>query len=165
MQNTEGFVIRDAVESDVPRIMELINELAEYEKLTHELVATEDSLREMLFGDRPAAEAMMAECDGKPAGYAIFFSNCSTFLGRAGIYLEDVYVRPHLRGKGIGKAMLVRLAQIATQRKCGRLEWSVLNWNTPAIEFYKSIGAKPLDEWTMFRLTGESLHTLARSEP
>lgn len=156
-------IIRKAERAAVPLILELIRALAEYEKLLHECHATEDALAEHLFGARPYAEALIAETDGKPAGFALYFHNYSTFLAKPGIYLEDLFVRPEQRGKGIGKALLVRLAQLAVERDCGRLEWAVLNWNEPAIRFYKSLGAKPMDEWTVNRVTGAALDTLARA--
>ena len=153
--------IRTSTEADVPLILSLIKELAEYERLTHEVSATEDLLRESLFGERQVAEALLGYHEGDPAGFALFFHNCSTFLGRLGIYLEDLYVKPELRGRGVGRAMLVYLAKLARERNCGRLEWSVLNWNEPAIRLYRGIGAVPMDEWTVYRLTGESLEGLA----
>lgn len=153
--------IRTATEADVPLILSLIKELAEYERLAHEVSATEDLLRESLFGERQVAEALLGYHEGDPAGFALFFHNFSTFLGRSGIYLEDLYVKPELRGRGVGRAMLVYLAKLARERKCGRLEWSVLNWNEPAIRLYRGIGALPMDGWTVYRLTGESLEGLA----
>jgi GNAT superfamily N-acetyltransferase len=153
--------IASATKADVPLILSLIKELAEYEKLAHEVVATEDILKETLFGSRPYAEVVIAAYDQQPVGYALFFHSFSTFVGRPGLYLEDVYVRPSMRGKGIGKAMLVYLARLAVERKCGRFEWSVLNWNEPSIGFYRSLGAVPMDEWTVYRLAGESLQRLA----
>lgn len=155
--------IRPAVEADVPLILRYIEELAVYEKLRHEVAATETALREHLFCDKPYAEVLLAEYQGDPAGFALYFHNFSTFLAKPGVYLEDLYVPEHYRGKGIGKALLVRLAQIAKERRCGRLEWWVLDWNEPAIRFYKSIGAEPMSDWTVFRLTGEALENLARS--
>lgn len=153
--------VRAAVESDVPVVLSLIRELAEYEKLAHECVATEESIRNLLFGTGAVAEALVGEYDGEPVGFALFFHNCSTFLGRRGIYLEDLYVRPALRGLGLGKAMLLHIVRLAEGRGCGRVEWSVLDWNQPAIDFYKSLGAEPLDEWTTFRLTRQSIEKLA----
>ena len=152
-----------ATRSDVPLILALIKELAEYERLAHEVVATEELLTETLFGDRPYAEVIIAYYDNKPVGYALYFHSYSTFLGRPGLYLEDLYVRPSLRGRGIGKALLGTLARIAIERKCGRLEWAVLNWNESAIGFYKSLGAIPMDTWTVYRMTGEPLAQLASS--
>jgi GNAT superfamily N-acetyltransferase len=162
LSEIEGLVIRDAVQEDIPMILTLIRELAEYEKLTHTLEATEQSLSETLFGKCPAAEALVAFYDGQPAAYAIFFHSMSTFLGRAGLYLEDIYVRPHLRSKGIGKAMFKTVASIAEKRNCGRMEWQVLRWNQPAIDFYKAHGAEPLDEWLTMRLTSEGLAKVAK---
>src|SRR5579871_6606460 len=142
-----------ATEADVPLILELIRGLAEYEKLAHTVVATEAQLRKTLFGDRPSAEVLLAHDSEEPAGFALYFMNYSTFLARPGIWLEDLFVKPHLRGKGIGLALLKRLAAIARERECGRVEWSVLDWNAPSIAFYKKLGAVPMDEWTTFRLT------------
>ena len=156
--------IRPASRADVPLILELIRALAEYEKLTHACVATEQRLAETLFGDKPYAEALIADWHGAPAGFALYFHNYSTFLAQPGIYLEDLFVKPELRSHGIGKALLVRLAQIAEERTCGRLEWSVLDWNEPSIGFYKKLGAMPLDDWTIFRITGPGVGRLARGE-
>lgn len=150
-----------ATEQDTPLIFSFIKELAEYERLAHEVIATEEIIKETLFGKHAYAEVIIARWDGKPVGYALFFHSFSTFLGRPGIYLEDLFVRPSMRGKGIGKALLVYLAQLAKERKCGRLEWAVLNWNESAINFYKSLGAKPMNEWTAYRLIGETLDKLA----
>jgi len=157
----DQFQVRGATEVDVPLILDLIRELAEYEKLSHEVVATEEGLRESLFGERPVAEVLIGEFDGRPAAFALFFHNFSTFLGKPGIYLEDLYVRPDFRGQGIGKAMLVHLAKLAKERGCGRLEWWVLDWNQPAIRFYRSLGAEPMDDWTVYRVTGGALERLA----
>ncbi len=154
--------VRFARAGDAPLILQFIRELAEYERLSHEVVADADALETWLFGPRPVAEVFIAEHGDEPAGFALFFHNFSTFLGRPGIYLEDLYVRPALRGHGIGRLLLQRLAALATERGCGRLEWSVLDWNTPAIEFYRSLGGYPLDEWTGFRVTGPALEALAR---
>ena len=159
----ESISLRAALFDDIPQILAFIQGLAEYEKLSHVCLATEESLRQTLFGPRPFAEVIMAECDGRPAGFALFFHNYSTFRAAPGIYLEDLYVLPALRGKGIGKALLGELARLAVNRGCARLEWSVLDWNAPAIAFYKSIGAEPQDEWTIFRVTDESLNRLAKS--
>lgn len=153
--------IRIATEDDVPLILSFIKELAEYENLSHEVYATEDLLREYLFGERRGAEVVIGHHGEDPAGFALFFHNFSTFLGRPGIYLEDLYVTPELRGKGVGRALLTYLAKLAKERNCGRLEWSVLDWNEPAIKLYESIGAVPMDEWTVYRLTGETLDGLA----
>ncbi len=153
--------IRPATEDDVPIILSLIRELAEYERLSHEVVATEGLLRESLFGERRGAEVLIACCKGAPAGFALFFHSFSTFLGRPGIYLEDLYVKPEFRGRGIGHALLTHLARLAKERGCGRLEWAVLDSNEPAIKLYKSIIAVPMDEWTVYHVTGEALETLA----
>jgi GNAT superfamily N-acetyltransferase len=153
--------IASATEPDVSLILSFIKKLAEYEKLSHVVVASEDLLRDALFGPRPAAEVIFAYWDDEPVGFALFFHNFSTFLGRRGIYLEDLFVDPPHRGKGIGKALLIHLARIAKERNCGRFEWAVLDWNKPSIEFYKSLGAVPLDDWTLFRLTGDALARLA----
>jgi GNAT superfamily N-acetyltransferase len=158
---TAGVSIRAATRADVPVILELIQGLAEYEKLADECVATEAAISESLFGARPQAEVIIALADGMPAGFALFFSNYSTFLAKGGIYLEDLFVFPEFRGRGIGKRLLQHLAQLAVERKCGRLEWSVLDWNVDAIRFYESLGAKAMDEWTVYRVTGSALITLA----
>jgi GNAT superfamily N-acetyltransferase len=155
--------IRTATIQDVPLILSFIKGLAEYERLSHEVAATEDSLRETLFGLNPAAEVLIAYSGDRPAGFALFFHNYSTFLGQKGIYLEDLFALPEERGRGIGKALLVHLAKLAKERNCGRIEWAVLDWNEPAIDFYKSLGAKPMDEWTTFRVTGKALQELAES--
>jgi GNAT superfamily N-acetyltransferase len=159
-----SILIRGATEEDVPLIRQLITELAKYEKLSDQVEATESLLHEHLFGPRPIVEAMIAELDGDAVGFALFFHNFSTFLGRPGIYLEDLFVRPHARGKGVGRALLREIAKLALRRKCGRLEWAVLDWNEPAIGFYKSLGAVPMDQWTIFRVTGDALDRLAREE-
>jgi GNAT superfamily N-acetyltransferase len=156
-----GARIREATEGDVPLILSLIRELAEREKLSHEVVATEEALRESLFGERRYAEVLIAEHDGAPAGFALFFHNYSTFLGKPGIYLEDLYVRPEFRGSGIGKKLLAHLAGLAKRRGCGRLEWWVLDWNEPSIGFYKKLGAVPMDDWTVYRVSGSALEDLA----
>ena len=156
--------IRAATEADVPLILSLIRELAEYEKLSHEVVATEEALRESLFGESPVAEVVIGYEGEAPAGFALFFYNFSTFLGRPGIYLEDLYVKPHFRGRGLGRALLIHLAKLAKKRDYGRLEWSVLDWNEPAIKLYKGIGAIPMDEWTVYRVTGDALNTLASGD-
>jgi GNAT superfamily N-acetyltransferase len=157
-----AFKIRDANEADVPQIHQFIRDLADYEKLGHVVVATEAQLLATLFGDSPFAEVIIAEEDGKPAGFALFFHNYSTFLAQPGIYLEDLFVKPEYRGRGYGKALLARLAQIARDRKCGRVDWAVLDWNEPSIAFYESLGARRMDEWHTFRLTGPALDRLAR---
>jgi GNAT superfamily N-acetyltransferase len=156
-----GVTFRAATRADVPVILQLIRGLAEYERLAHECVATEPALIETLFGPRPQAEVILAYADDRPAGFALFFSNYSTFLAKAGIYLEDLFVFPEFRGRGIGKRLLQHLAQLAVERRCGRLEWSVLDWNVDAIRFYESLGAKAMDEWTVYRVTGSALITLA----
>lgn len=153
--------IRPAQVQDCELILSFIRELAVYEKLEHEIVATPQILAETLFGPKPYAEVLIAEYDGKPIGYALFFHSYSTFNGRPGIYLEDVYVQPALRGKGIGKALMSYLAKLAIERKCSRFEWSVLDWNAPSIAFYRSIGAQPMEGWTVQRLTGPALEALA----
>ena len=154
-------IIREATIDDVPLILTFIKELAEYERLLHEVVATEESLREALFGERRAAEVVIGEHGGAPAGFALFFHNFSTFVGRPGLYLEDLYVRPAQRGKGFGRALLTHLARLAKRRGCGRLEWAVLDWNEPAIRFYRSLGAVAMDEWTVYRVAGDALDRLA----
>ncbi len=156
-------LIRPARPGDAPLILELIRALADYEKLSHEVEATVEALDRDLFGDRPYAEALIAEHDGQGVGFALYFHNYSTFLGRPGIYLEDLFVRPEVRGRGIGKGLLTQLARIAVDRGCGRLEWSVLDWNAPAIAFYASLGADLKREWLINRLTGDALHALAHT--
>jgi GNAT superfamily N-acetyltransferase len=157
-------MIRPATRADVSTIAELIRGLADYERLSEYVTLNEALLEEHLFGKHPFAEVLLAEEAGVVAGYALFFHNYSTFLGQPGIYLEDLFVRPELRGQGHGKALLVALADLAVKRGCGRLEWCVLNWNEPALRFYQSLGAEPMDEWTTYRLTGEALAKLA-NEP
>jgi GNAT superfamily N-acetyltransferase len=157
-------MIRAATIADVPTIARLIRDLAEYERLADQVVLNEERLRQHLFGPRPFAEVLLAEESGQVVGFALFFHNYSTFLGRPGIYLEDLFVEPAHRGKGHGKALLIALARLAVERGCGRLEWAVLNWNEPSIQFYRSLGATPMDEWTVYRLTGEALTSLARPE-
>ncbi|MBX3397443.1 MAG: GNAT family N-acetyltransferase [Gemmataceae bacterium] len=154
-------MIRPATPADVPTIVSLIRALADYEKLTHEVVLDDDRLREHLFGPRPYAEVLMAEVEGRSVGFALFFHNYSTFLGRPGIYLEDLFVLPEHRGHGLGKALLVALAKLAAERECGRLEWAVLDWNEPSIRFYESLGAVAKKEWIIYRTTGEALAKLA----
>lgn len=163
----EAVSIRSAMAADIPVILELIRGLAEFERLAHEAVVTEDALRRTLFGERPVAEVVLAELGGAApaAGFALFFHNYSTFLGRPGIYLEDLFVRPELRGRGIGRRLLEHLARLAVDRDCGRLEWSVLDWNESAIRFYRSIGAGPMDGWTVQRMTGDGLAALAAGRP
>ena len=155
-------MIRNATEADVPLILYFIRALAEYEHLLDRCVATEQMVRDTLFGERRYAEVVIAEDEGEPVGFALFFHHYSTFLARPGIYLEDLFVKPEARGKGFGKALLAHLAAIAQSRDCGRLEWAVLNWNKPSIDFYESLGAVPMNEWTVYRLTGEPLERLAR---
>jgi GNAT superfamily N-acetyltransferase len=153
--------IRPATREDLPLIAQFIRDLAEYEKLAHEVRFDDVVLGERLFGTRPYAEVLIGEIDGMPQGFALFFHNFSTFEGKPGIYLEDLFVRPEARGSGLGKALLQRLAQLAVERDCARLEWWVLDWNEPSIGFYKSLGAKPMDEWTVFRVDGDALADLA----
>ena len=153
--------IRPATADDVPLIRALIAELAKYERMADAAVATDEGLREQLFGAQPGAEVLIGEVDGEPAGFALFFHNFSTFLGKRGLYLEDLFVRPDFRGVGLGKHLMATLARIAVQRDRGRFEWSVLDWNAPSIGFYRSIGAVGMDEWTVQRLEGEALHALA----
>ncbi len=153
--------IRFATEDDVPLILAFIRELAEYERLSHEVVATEEALRDSLFGNRRFAEVLLGYRGGSPVAFALFFHTFSTFLGKPGIYLEDLYVRPEFRGAGAGRALLVHLARLAKDRGCGRLEWSVLDWNEPAIRFYRGIGASPVGGWTVYRVTGKALEDLA----
>jgi GNAT superfamily N-acetyltransferase len=153
--------IRPATADDVPLIRALIGELAEYERLADAAVATDDNLHAQLFGAQPAAEVLIGEVDGEAAGFALFFHNFSTFLGKRGLYLEDLFVRPTFRGSGLGKHLMATLARIAVQRDCGRFEWSVLDWNEPAIGFYRTLGAVGMDEWTVQRLEGDALRALA----
>jgi GNAT superfamily N-acetyltransferase len=156
--------IRPATELDVPVVLDFIRQLAEYEHLAHLLTATEARLRETLFSAKPQAEVLLAYWEGECVGFAVFFTTYSTFLAQQGIYLEDLYVKPHVRGKGVGSALLQQLASIAVGRGCGRLEWGALDWNTPSIQFYKNLGAEPLQEWTKYRLTGVALKRLAFGE-
>jgi len=157
----DAISILPARERDLPLILTFIRELAEYERLLHEVTASEETLRRTLFGPRPAAEIVIAYEGWEPAGFALFFQNYSTFLARPGLYLEDLFVRPSRRGKGIGRRLLVYLAGLAVAREYGRLEWRVLDWNEPAVRLYRRIGAEPLDDWTVFRVTGEALRALA----
>ena len=159
----ENFVIRPAKVADVPVILELIRALATYERAPNEVTATEESLAEVLFGKKPAAEVLLAVENEKAIGFAVYFHNFSTWLGRPGLYLEDLFVKPEHRGRGYGRALLIHLANIARDRGCGRMEWAVLDWNEPAIQFYRSLGAKPMDEWTVFRLTRTGIAKLADS--
>ncbi|WP_256645770.1 GNAT family N-acetyltransferase [Thermomonas paludicola] len=162
MQSTSPLLsIRPATTDDVPLILQLITELADYEQLAHAAVASEEALRAQLFGAQPAAEVLIGEVNGEPAGFALFFHNFSTFLGKRGLYLEDLFVRSQYRGAGLGKHLMAALARIAVQRDCGRFEWNVLDWNEPAIGFYRRIGAVGMDAWTVQRLEGEALHALA----
>lgn len=163
MDTATDFRIRLAERSDVPTILALIRELAEYERAPDEVVATEDQLQENLFGAHPAAEVLIGEEAGEPVSFALFFHNFSTWTGRRGVYLEDLFVRPAVRGKGYGRALLVRLAQLARERDCGRMEWAVLDWNEPAIQFYHKLGALPNDDWTVFRLTQDGIAALAKN--
>jgi len=156
----EQFKIRFAEESDVKLILQFIKGLAEYEKLSHEVVATEEKLRKTLF-EQKMAEVIIGEYGGEPVGFALFFHNYSTFLGQSGIYLEDLYVLPEMRGKGFGKSLLKHLAKLAVERDCGRLEWACLNWNEPSICFYKGLGAKAQEDWTVYRVIGETLQEMA----
>ena len=156
--------IRPATPDDAPLIVELIRGLAEYERLAHECVATEERIRASLFGPRPEAEVVIAEADGRAAGFALFFHNYSTFLARRGLYLEDLFVYPEFRGRGVGRALLRHLARLAVERECGRLEWWVLDWIEPALRFYRSLGARPMDDWTVYRLTGDALRRLAAED-
>ena len=154
--------ICSATRADVPLILGMIRGLAEYEKLTEHCTATEEQLRATLFGPHPAAEVLLAHLGEECQGFALFFPNYSTFLAKPGIYLEDLFVNPQARGKGLGLALLQRIAQLAVERGCGRVEWSVLNWNAPSIGFYKKLGAVPMEEWSIFRLTGDALENLGR---
>jgi GNAT superfamily N-acetyltransferase len=159
--NTPGFLIRPAAKSDVPIVLSFIKMLADYERLSHEVVATEESLRETLFGRRRAAEVAIGFFKRRPVGFVLFFHNYSTFLGRAGIYIEDLFVHESYRRRGFGGALLRYVARIAVERGCGRLEWSVLDWNQPAVDFYRKLGAVPMNEWTVFRISGNDLKMLA----
>jgi GNAT superfamily N-acetyltransferase len=160
---SDTITIRPASRDDVPLVLEFIRDLARYEHLEHEVTASEAQLRDALFGERRYAEVVFACSGGGPVGFALFFHNFSTFKGRPGIYLEDLFVRPEARGRGVGRQLLAYLARTAVERGCARLEWAVLDWNEPSIGFYRSLGAVPMDEWTIFRLTGESLALLAGS--
>ena len=155
--------IRSATPEDIPTILQLIRDLATYERAPDEVTATEEQLKEVLFGERPTAEVVLAFEGEAPAGFAVFFHNFSTWLGQPGLYLEDLFVNPEMRGKGYGRALLAHLARIAHDRGCGRMEWAVLDWNEPAIQFYQSVGAKPMHEWTVFRLTRDEILKLAES--
>jgi GNAT superfamily N-acetyltransferase len=161
----ETFQIRPARVEDAPVILQLIRDLATYERAPAEVTATEEQLVDVLFGERPAAEVLLAFEGTWPVGFAVFFHNFSTWLGRPGLYLEDLFVKPDKRGKGYGRALLVELAKIARDRGCGRMEWAVLDWNEPAIKFYRALGATPMDEWTVFRLTRDGIERLANDPP
>jgi GNAT superfamily N-acetyltransferase len=161
MKTAPDFKIRPARIEDVPTILQLIRDLAAYERAPDEVVATEEQLVDVLFGERPVAEVLLAFEAESPVGFAVYFYNFSTWLGRPGLYLEDLFVKPEERGRGYGRALLVALAKIARDRGCGRMEWAVLDWNEPAIKFYHALGAKPMNEWTVFRLTGEEIAKLA----
>ena len=163
MTEITDFQIRPACLEDVPIILQLIRDLATYERAPEEVIATEEQLVDVLFGKRPAAEVLLAFEGNSPVGFALFFHNFSTWLGRPGLYLEDLFVKPEKRGKGYGRALLVELAKIARDRGCGRMEWAVLDWNEPAIKFYRTLGAKPMDEWTVFRLTHDGIAKLANA--
>ena len=164
MSVTSNFMIRTGTEEDAPVIFSLIKELAEYEHLAHEVAASVDDIRKTLFGEHPFAETLIGENDGLPISFALFFYNFSTFLGKPGIYLEDLYVQPEHRGKGFGSKMLAHIAALAKERNCGRFEWSVLNWNTPAIRTYEKLGATPMKEWILYRLSGGALDRLANKK-
>jgi len=164
MNIQSNFEIRPARVEDVPVILGLIRELATYERAPDEVTATEERLVDVLFGEKPAAEVLLAFEGKSPVGFAVFFHNFSTWLGRPGLYLEDLFVKPDKRGKGYGRALLVDLAKVARDRGCGRMEWAVLDWNDPAIQFYRKLGAKPMEEWTVFRLTRGGIAKLAQSE-
>ncbi len=161
MTTSSDFIIRAANENDVAVILGLIKDLAEYEHLSHEVAATEEDIRQSLFGDRPVAQALIGEHEGIPISFALFFYNFSTFLGKPGIYLEDLYVQPEYRSNGFGRRMLAHIARLAKERNCGRFEWSVLDWNEPAIRTYDRLNATPMKEWILYRLTGEALNKLA----
>ncbi|MEO7997321.1 MAG: GNAT family N-acetyltransferase [Gemmatimonadaceae bacterium] len=161
MSDHAALSIRSATREDIPLVLKFIRGLAEYEKLAHECEATEAQLEKTLFGERPAAEVVIAFRDDIAAGFALFFHNYSTFLARPGIYLEDLFVDPAERGHGVGRALLAHLAKLAVERDCGRFEWSVLDWNADAIRFYESLGARPMSDWTIYRVTGDALQKLA----
>jgi len=164
MSKTTAVDIAPAKPADLPLLLALISELADYEKLRHEVVATEASLAQALFGPRPSAEAVIARVGGEPAGFALYFHNFSTFLGKHGLYLEDLYVPPAYRGRGIGKALLRYLAALALQRDCGRFEWAVLDWNRPARDFYEALGAQAKSDWIIHRVSGDALRRLAEPQ-
>lgn len=158
--SVKGARIRMAQREDIPMVLGFVKELAQYERMSDEVVATEALFEEWMF-ERGVAQSLICEYEGEPVGIALYFHNFSTFVGRGGLYLEDLYIRPQMRGKGLGKALFRCLAQIALERGCGRMEWSCLDWNEPSIEFYRSLGARSMDEWTVYRLTGDQLRTLA----
>ncbi|PYL03199.1 MAG: GNAT family N-acetyltransferase [Verrucomicrobia bacterium] len=158
-----SFEIHDAMVADVPIILQLIRDLATYERAPNDVLATEEGLREVLFGPEPAAKVVIGCENAMPVGFAVYFFNFSTWLGRSGLYLEDLFVKPEMRGRGYGRALLVHLAKIARDHNCGRMEWAVLTWNDPAIQFYKKLGAAPLDEWRVFRLTKDGIGKLAEA--
>lgn len=158
---TESLTIRPATADDAALVFDFIRGIADYEKLAHELIATEPDIRAALAGDQPRVEVLLAAWDGQPAAFALFFHNFSTFVGRRGLYLEDLYVRPEFRGKGIGKRLLLELVRLAHERKCGRMEWVALDWNRTAIDFYDKLGAKQLNEWVLFRLNEDGIRRLA----
>src|SRR5213080_2946934 len=160
----DNFAVRAATVDDVPVILDLIRALAAYERAPNEVTATEEQLVEVLFGEKPVAEVLLAFENQTAVGFAVFFYNFSTWLGRPGLYLEDLFVKPENRGKGYGRALLIELAKIARERDCGRMEWAVLDWNEPAIKFYRAVGAKPMEEWTVFRLTRDRITRLAETE-
>ncbi len=164
MQSEPGLKIRPAVPADVPTILQLIRDLATYERAPDDVTATEERLREVLFGAKPSAEVLIAREGDEAVGFAVFFHNFSTWLGKPGLYLEDLFIRPEKRGHGYGRALLVQLARIAKERGCGRMEWAVLDWNEPAIGFYRKLGAVPLHEWTVFRLTTDEIARLAETQ-
>ena len=164
MKELTDFQIRPAGVGDLPIILKLIRDLATYERAPDEVTATEEQLIDVLFGKKPAAEVLLGFERESPVGFAVYFYNFSTWLGRAGLYLEDLFVKPEKRGKGYGRALLVELAKIARDRGCGRMEWAVLDWNEPAIKFYRALGAQPMHEWTVFRLTRDEIARLASSE-
>jgi len=165
MGMSDNLTVRPALAAETPLILQFVRELAEYEHLQDQVVASEAGLRTALFGPRPYAEVVFVCVEAQPVGFALFFHNFSTFLGRPGIYLEDLFVRPQFRGRGCGRCLLQWLAMLAVERGCGRLEWAVLDWNAPSIGFYRSLGAVALDDWTVFRLTGAALEALARARP
>ena len=164
MTTASNFTIRPATVSDVDTIFSLIKELAEYERLAHQVVATQKDIHNSLFGERPFAEALIGDYERTPISFALFFYNFSTFIGKPGIYLEDLYVKPEYRSKGFGRKMLVHIARLAIKRNCGRFEWSVLDWNTPAIRTYEKLNAKPMQNWILYRLTGTALAELAKED-